>query len=285
MSTIKQTTSSSSHQVLDPCLLGRPVHLLHTFTTHLHDDLSEFFQYINRRYKASFQVGDVALARMDKSDSAERWTTYSAARGNIACSMERNVLLSVLEYRYGRQLGAPQVAQSAGPARITTTEERLAVSLGMQLVKALAARIDAWDRAVEVAHDFVAVTASPPRKGSWTVSVVLQDKATSVEGNIWLSIDDAWMTQLLRGLAWARDTLYKPLNNPQPLSSRLHVTLTGHLMRKEILLGDLLDVRVGDVIPIKLSRTDVLLDDSRLFTAAVAEHQGKLCLTSFEDVE
>jgi len=30
---------------------------------------------------------------------------------------------------------------------------------------------------------------------------------------------------------------------------------------------------------------DVLLDDARLFTAAVAEHKGKLCLTSFEDAE
>jgi flagellar motor switch protein FliM len=285
MSTIKQTTASSPYQVLDPCLLGRPVHLLHTFTAHLRDDLSEFFLYVNRRYKASFEVGEVVLARMDKSESAERWTTYSAARGNIACSIERNVLLTVLEYRYGRQHGAIQAALPAGPARITTTEERLGVSLGMQLVKVLAARIDAWDRAAEVPHDFTAVSASPPRKGSWIVSVALQDKATGVEGSLWFSIDNAWMTQLLRGLASARDTLYKPLANPQPLSARLQVTLTGHLMSKEILLGELLDVRVGDVIPIKLSRTDVLLDESRLFTAAVAEHHGKLCLTSFEDVE
>jgi len=28
-----------------------------------------------------------------------------------------------------------------------------------------------------------------------------------------------------------------------------------------------------------------LLDEARLFTAAVAESKGKLCLTSFEDAE
>ena len=45
------------------------------------------------------------------------------------------------------------------------------------------------------------------------------------------------------------------------------------------------DLQVGDVIPISLSRADVLLEESRLFTAAVTEHKGKLCLTSFEDAE
>jgi flagellar motor switch protein FliM len=34
-----------------------------------------------------------------------------------------------------------------------------------------------------------------------------------------------------------------------------------------------------------VGRADVLLDEARLFTAAVAEHKGKLCLTSFEDAE
>jgi flagellar motor switch protein FliM len=34
-----------------------------------------------------------------------------------------------------------------------------------------------------------------------------------------------------------------------------------------------------------VGRADVLLDENRLFTAAVAEHKGKLCLTSFEDAE
>ena len=63
------------------------------------------------------------------------------------------------------------------------------------------------------------------------------------------------------------------------------MTLEGRLVSKQVQLGALFDLRVGDVIPVSLSRTDVMLDDSRLFTAAVSEHKGKLCLTSFEDVE
>jgi flagellar motor switch protein FliM len=39
------------------------------------------------------------------------------------------------------------------------------------------------------------------------------------------------------------------------------------------------------VIPISLRGADVLIGGSRLFSASIAEHRGKLCLTSFEDVE
>jgi flagellar motor switch protein FliM len=61
--------------------------------------------------------------------------------------------------------------------------------------------------------------------------------------------------------------------------------LEGCLVSKEITLGTLFGLQVGDVIPVSVGRADVVLDNSRLFTAAVAEHKGKLCLTSFEDAE
>jgi flagellar motor switch protein FliM len=69
------------------------------------------------------------------------------------------------------------------------------------------------------------------------------------------------------------------------LSSGLFVKLDGRLVSKETTLGALFELKVGDVIPVSVGRADVLLDESRLFTAAVAEHKGKLCLTSFEDAE
>jgi len=70
-----------------------------------------------------------------------------------------------------------------------------------------------------------------------------------------------------------------------PLPTRLTLTRVARLLQKDIPLGQLADLHVGDVIPISLGTTDVLIDDSRLFTATVAEHQGKLCLTSFADVD
>ncbi len=49
--------------------------------------------------------------------------------------------------------------------------------------------------------------------------------------------------------------------------------------------GHAAGLRVGDVIPVTFDSSDVLIGDARLFTAAVTEHKGKLCLTSFADVE
>ncbi len=71
----------------------------------------------------------------------------------------------------------------------------------------------------------------------------------------------------------------------QPLPARLQLTMNARLIEKPIDLGTLLDLRVGDVIPVTVASTDVLIGDSRLFTASLAEHKGKLCLTCFEDVE
>jgi flagellar motor switch protein FliM len=284
MSTTEQTNQPSPYVALDPCLLGRPVHLLPVFTSHLRDDLCELFASFNRRYKASFQVGKVALSRMDKFERAERWIAYRATHGDIVFSAERNVLLGILEYRYGHP-AAEQTASSSNLVRVTATEERLAVTFGRQLVEALATRINAGDNATSQPRAFSAVAASLPRKGAWVVSVAVQDNTTGVQGSLWFALEGAWMTHLLRGLAPMRSTVNKQLGGMPPLPARLQLKLTAHLTSKEIPLGDLLEMRVGDVIPIMLGRTDVLLDDSCLFTATVAENQGKLCLTYFEDVE
>jgi flagellar motor switch protein FliM len=65
----------------------------------------------------------------------------------------------------------------------------------------------------------------------------------------------------------------------------LQLTLVARLLEKQMPLGSLLDTRIGDVIPVSLGTSDVLVGDSRLFTASITEHKGKLCLTAFEDVE
>ena len=123
-------------------------------------------------------------------------------------------------------------------------------------------------------------------RGSWIVSVALSDVGAGQSGQFWFSLDKRLMADVLRGLLPERAQAKKALRGSvRPLASRLQVTLEGRLVSKQVQLGALFDLRVGDVIPVSLSRTDVLLDDSRLFTAAVSEHKGKLCLTSFEDVE
>jgi flagellar motor switch protein FliM len=127
-----------------------------------------------------------------------------------------------------------------------------------------------------------------PAKGGWVIGVTVSDPDSEggqpLSGRFLFALDKNLMASVLRGLQPERDSARRA-RNQAPLGARLQVGLQGRLVSKEMELGNLFDLRIGDVIPISMHRAEVLLDDSRLFTAAVSEHKGKLCLTSFEDVE
>ncbi|MTV40826.1 FliM/FliN family flagellar motor switch protein [Duganella radicis] len=295
------TTKQTQHQVLDPSLLGRPVHLLPIFAAQLRDDLAQSMRLnMNRRYWGGFTVQDVAFSRLEGNEIRSRWLSFAAPAGQIAFSLERKVLLSVLNYRYGSGAKTETKADAApldeNAVRVTATEERLAVVLGQQLAGTLAGRIElnlpaiekpapAEGEAPEAADaEFKPAPGSHPPKGTWVITVSVAETAGGATGQFWFALDKHLMASVLRGLLRDRDAGKKP-KAVSPLAQRLQVGLVGRLASKEVTLGSLYDLQVGDVIPISLARADVLLEDSRLFTAAVTEHKGKLCLTSFEDAE
>jgi flagellar motor switch protein FliM len=104
-------------------------------------------------------------------------------------------------------------------------------------------------------------------------------------GQFWIAPDQQLMAAILGTLRPENGRPAAARGPAEPLATKLQVKLDGRLVSKEITLGALFDLKVGDVIPVNVGRADVLLDEARLFTAAVAEHKGKLCLTSFEDAE
>lgn len=279
----------TSLQVLDPRTLGRPVHRLDAFTQRFKIDLDDVFAgSLNRRYRAGFRVESVTMSRdAVASPDGARWQAWSAGVGRIAFSVERPVLLSVLHYRYG--LPSANALSEGGTVRPpdtpeTATEARLAESLGLQLAGVLA-------RCIDTLHDAAAITepvAFTPVPGvvrqpaGWTLVVTIREPAHAVDGTLRLCLDDAWVARLLRQLTPQREHKQASQAAGSPLPA-LPVTLVGRLLEKELPLGQVLDLRVGDVIPVHVGPADVLVDQARLFQATVAEHQGKLCLTSFDD--
>jgi flagellar motor switch protein FliM len=291
------------YQVLDPRTMGRPVHLLGRFTGQAREDLSELFHTrLNRRYRARFEIQEVTLEAGAAPQDSRRWLTFGAGAGRINFALDRSVLLCILGYRYGIHANAvPAEPDTPGDEFVdepeTATEERLAARLGLQLVTATARCINSLQpeslqagaaAADEFAADEFTEAASAPLNGAWTLQVKIVEHARKIEGSLWLRLEEGWIVRLLRGLAPVRERGKVQKNGAaaaQPLPARLQLTLVARLLRKEMTLGALLDLRIGDVIPITLGTTDVLIGDSRLFTASVAEHKGKLCLTSFEDME
>ncbi len=284
---MKHLTSSSTNTaaplVLDPALLGRPVHRLPLFAAQLRDDLAAALRHsVNRRYWGAFVVEAVEVTRLDGNERRTRWLHFTGAGGVLAVSLERSVLLQVLNNRYGRGKGSEAPVDEA-LVKVTATEERLAVVLGQQLAAVVAQRIGENVPGVDktATQAVEAVTAPNPARGAWVVTITVREG--ELEGKVWVALDKHLISDVLRGLAVARESVKRP--PASPLAQRMQVALNGRLVSKEVTLGSLFDLRVGDVIPVSLHRADVMLEDSRLFTAAVTEHKGKLCLTSFEDIE
>lgn len=283
--TISNQDTTSQHQVLDPCLLGRPVHLLPLYAARLQEDLEGAMQGAARRYWAGWRLETVEFGRAPQQHNL-RWMAVLGAMGTVAVTFERGLLLTLLERRYGgRSAGATQ--RDPQTERVTATEERLGVVLTQQMVDLLYARVAA-SVAMEVAPRPVqasAVVASTmPGESNWAVRVQVRDNNDNT-GQFWIAPDQHLMATILGTLRPEAGRQTAARGPADPLATKLQVQLDGRLVSKEITLGALFDLKVGDVIPVNVGRADVLLDEARLFTAAVAEHKGMLCLTSFEDAE
>lgn len=292
--------SQASYQVLDPSLLGRPVHLLPKFARRFADALGTAIGGPGgRRYWGAWRLGNLAFERAP-DEAGLRWLAVAGPLGTAAVAFERVLLLSLLEGRYGRKnpssSAAPGVPRDPSLERVTATEERLAATLTAQLVEQLHARVaeglaavgvevpGADMRVTDAAVVEPPVAASAPGKAGWVIRVSLSAQGGQ-QSHCWIGLDQELMAHVLQGLKEERNSVRTARAGNDGLSSGLFVKLDGRLASKETTLGALFELKVGDVIPVSVGRADVLLDESRLFTAAVAEHKGKLCLTSFEDAE
>jgi flagellar motor switch protein FliM len=274
-----------AHTPLDPRTLGRPVHRLPVFCEELRADVSDLLQMLNRRYSATFQVLGANMTPFDDALGARRWYVWDTARGRMACSMDRELVLGVLAYRFG----APACAHGDEEVPHTATEERMTRSLSQQLLDKLAAQVDPSDAASALAadagHQGFARGIATARSGAWQVQLQLRDGQSGVTGHLYFMLDAAWTERLLTRLTPASRSSAPVRHEAQSLPKRLQLRLTARLLQQQLALGTLLDLKVGDVLRANLGDTGVYVGDECLFTAVVAEHHGRLCLTAFQDAE
>jgi flagellar motor switch protein FliM len=263
--------------VLDPRTLGRPVHLLPQFTGQLREALGDLLRQHNRRYRAQYQVGELSLA--PGQGEAGRWLFSDDEQGRMGCLLERELVLSLMAHRYGA------TPADAAQAQQTATEERLQALLCRQLLGC--ARQALGLAATELTLQAGAKPGLAP--GSWVARATIHEAGQGLNSQVLIGLDAACMDRLLRRLADAQPARApRPRSSPQQaLARRLEVKLQARLLQQTLSLGELLDLRPGDLVPVRLNlkATQVLVDESCLFTASVAEHQGKLCLTSFADAD
>ncbi|MGJ9417727.1 FliM/FliN family flagellar motor switch protein [Massilia sp. CMS3.1] len=260
------------------------MHLLPSFAGAFAEDMTAMLSAPGwRRYWSSFELAAVVFERAPDSSSL-RWLGVSGPHGSTAVAFERALLVGLLEARYSGKGSARELRDPAGE-RVTATEERLAHTLTQQLSEVLAmrVRVAAGAAGVDVASSPLSqVVPATPGKNAWALAILLREPQGGSTARCYIAPDARMMGLILQALQPERPQRARPAES---IGASLKVKLDGRLVTHEITLEALFGLKVGDVIPVSVGRADVLLDEARLFTAAVAEHKGKLCLTSFEDAE
>ena len=270
-------TESTALAAVATATLGRPFHLLPQFLRSLQAALADFIEReLNGRYHARFVVRQL-VANIRPEDGLRR-SWHRTTRGVMAVHVERPLLLQILEYRYGgKSSGNPDQALP----RETETERRLARVLGQRLSLCLLQVLARGSEQVAMPEDLSHI---PHPRPEWEAVLTLCDHDGSEQGRILLGLDDVLLASVLQQLGGEA-----PVSQRQPAASfteQLRLRLDSRLLQMQLPLGDVLDLQPGSVLPVRLPpKADVLIGQRLVFAANVVERGGKLCLTSFQDVD
>ncbi|KZE31733.1 flagellar motor switch protein FliM [Crenobacter luteus] len=273
---------------LDPATLGRPFHLLPAFLRLLEQELSDFVAHeLNGRYRARFRLQSLKAGTVEEGTGAGSW--HPLDEGHVGVRVERPLLLSVLEYRYGGRAAAGSARLAPQTQHETETERRLARLLGERIaphVRRAVWRLAGDGLPAGGAAEAPATLPFPPCEApAWTLALTLGE-AGGGASRIALAFDAPAFAAVLRLLARRRAHAEPRPAPATAFSERLKVALCARLVEKRMTLGDIVDLKVGTVLPVGLKpRADVRIGPRRVFSANVAERHGRLCLTSFDDAE
>lgn len=255
--------------------LGRPFHLLPQFLRRLQVALADFIEReLNTRYHARFVVSQLDVVA--KADESLRRSWHRSARGLIAVHIERPLLLQILEYRYGGKSDNPPQTLP----KESDTERRLGRLLGQRLSLCLLQLLAAADDSAQP-EDLSHVPHPAP---VWEVKLGLSNPEGQSQGSLQLGLDEAFLASLLQQLGGEI-----PASDSAPakaFADELRLRLDTRLLQMQLPLGEVLDLQVGSVLPVRLApKAEVLIGQRQIFAANVVERSGKLCLTSFQDVD
>lgn len=272
-----RSSRTASPVVLDPCTLGRPYHLLEDVLQDIKRRIDHsLHERFNLRRGTRFVVTGLSVAAM-RSRNAAVWRTYACNHGQISVRCDRALLLALLACHYDTSLDEA-VPNAPAPAPETGAERRFAAQQHTALLTAFASAMLG-----DQAEPFLPSGDVLPGPGVRVLRMTISDPLRNVGGDVEFALDDRWVDHLFARL----DAQHvRPAPDSAPANVCIPVTMSVHVLSKDMRLDELLRMRPGDVLPVRLPDTvDVLVDNVRLYRAALAEHQGALWITSFEPVE
>lgn len=261
--------------VLDPCTLGRPYHLLDDVLQDIKRRIDHsFHERFNVRRGTNFVVTDLSIAAVRPREGAV-WRTYACDQGPISVRCDRPLLLALLACHYGAPLDEATLT-IRGPE--TGTERRFATQQHTALLTAFASAMFG-----DQTQTFSSCGDILPGPGVRVLRMTISDTLCELSGEVEFALDETWLDHLFARL----DAQHlRPTRDSPSSDVCIPITMSVHMLSKDVHLDELLRMRPGDVLPIRLPDTvDVLVNDVRLYRATVAEHQSALWITSFEPME
>ncbi|KVH43313.1 hypothetical protein WL88_28895 [Burkholderia diffusa] len=298
-------------------MLGRPTHLLDAFGAALGQSLTKFFEtQVGRTRGTTLKVRSVSIKTCAADMPALPWRHQPIGGAIIGIHLERALLLTLLELRYGRSATPAAAARSndsaatgkptstdvsatdaetvsaqppdtsprASAAAETSTERRLAQKLATDLAKTIAGCIVP----LSTLEDTTAGGDPDSHARSPQLFMLCQIEAPTCDASavIGFALDAVWQQRLFAHLKSTMPRRASVARHRTSFAEHLRIKLIAQLMETEVPFGDLLRLRPGHILPVRLhTAARVLASGTQVFSASIAEHNGKLCLTSFDYVE
>ena len=239
---------------LDPVLLGRPVQVFEALAILLARCVAEQLQLTGHRSL------DLTIQDAHFSPAKQAGPTEIA---NLDIGLARHTVQALMAQRYGFD---SQPGDLSDNTTVSATELRITRSLHDAIANAVKLTLPA------------ATPHATTQAWQWQAQIQVGLLPPQM---LHIGLTAAASAGLEQCVAQQR----QPLRATPPSSEPLMVELQALLVQKTITAADMQQLRVGSVLPIALDRAKVALNGQVMLSASVAEHQGNLHLTAFENLE
>lgn len=257
--------------ILQPQKLGRHYHRIPGYVRDTAFRYPRLISdYFLGHYRLNIELQDV---QVDEAIETSPECIYQSPIGKLGFGIDRSLLGEVLESYYG---GALPANQELPPE--SSSEARMRERLGDHVLSRLGQALLAGDvpGPLERQHDSYAEV-------HWEYAITLRYVSHLSErtGDLRIYLDAAWTDELIRRVS--APTTPRQLGNPARAIQRLPVRLDCVLARARLSLADVLGLKVGDLLLIRMEdRVEVCINRQKLFHGALFDDQGTLFLTFLE---
>lgn len=251
--------------------LGKPWHRLSEHVNKNYDNFDASLSlYFLKKFRINTSLANIYLAIGENKKCHQ---IYNCSTGKVAFEIDRVLLLNLLHDFYGVSHSTPL----SDELDITQTEKRLQERLGEEICN-----IFLTEEMIGQQLKIVPLHNQQHSHWAWSISFQLRGYQ---QGEIRLLFDHPLIDQIFNSLRAAQDKPPAPPLTEAQLEKRLRqlpFQLTAQLVSLETTLTKLMNLQVGEVMPIMLNdKVAIKLGDELLFHANVSEHQGQLVLSNF----